>query len=224
MKRIFFIIMAILSFNLVSAGLQLEWTNDYCNTDFNCFDNAICISAYTTNDIFVLSSKSDANVFEAERYGKEGMCAKIFYDVGNNEKVYYSNYVGTQNIPDVVVEAVECPACSVCENITTIKYVNQTVYEDKIIRAFKWSYAGAFLFIALVLLITEFFYVRKRMNNKLNKKYGKRIGQLDALDKQYPGFSDRNIKVKTLSEEELNKIINKSWSLGMGTKKRHRIF
>ena len=220
----YLLIFIILSTTVIASDRALEWTNDYCNTDFNCFEDAICITQYTTNEIYGLSSKSDANVFEAQRYGKEGMCAKMFTDTGDI-RIYYTNYVGTQDIPNIVVEEVTCPACIVCENETDIEYVNVSVptpYEVEIIKT-NWYSIIVVTILFVGLMIGGFFYIRKKMNKNFYKKYGKRIVQLDALDDQFKGITDKIIKtndiknknvvikkktldynIKTLSDKELN--------------------
>ena len=212
------LVLVLLSTTVMASDLQLEWDVKYCNTDFDCSSAYICITSYTDSEIFSLSSRSDSNVFKAMKLNKEGMCARVYYDVDEDNRIYYNKYVGTQNIPEessymksVLLEdqlidlynkgkgmsSSVCEECQVCEN--------KTEYEDKII--IEQHYFGLVwsIIIFLILMVGEYYFYKY----KFTKKYGSKIAQFERLQKFSPDFVKRE-NIKSLSIEEMSKRIKAS--------------
>jgi len=228
-KKIMLIVFAILMICMVTnsvSAISLEWTNQYCDIDLDCAkidSKSICITKYTSDDIFSLSSKSDVNIITAEMFDKLGKCAKVYYQNGD-DRFYYDKYVGTQSIPSEVIEEILCP---VCENktITVTEYINVTNPVQDETCENNTQTSTIFLVVSplftVIFMGLVFYYQRKvkKLKIEFNEKIAKvqdKIREADNIKKREsfaPGLNARiynNSSIKQLSVEEMNKKIKDS--------------
>jgi len=174
---IILILLCSLTFGKELNVMSLEWTDSYCDTDFDCRADSICITQYTESYITSMSVFSETKINKAKEVGKEGMCAKTFAWLTEDYKHYFTKYKGTLELPEKIT----------CKNETIVKYQNVTVpikvpvEVEKIIIKNNWSLLAL---IVLASLIIEYFAI----NLYKDKKHKEKLKELEPLiqkGKQY---------------------------------------
>ncbi len=192
MKIIINFVLIILLLVTATNAVSLEWQNQYCDVDMTCkkiVPDSICITKYTDDSVFSLSSKSDVNVITAQQLGYEGKCARIYHKIDDTNKVYYNTFVGTLTIPEKVVKTeLECPVVE-----PEIVYLNQTRYEEVIVveTDYFWTIIVSLMFSMII--ISMLLFIK-------SKKYVSKSKQFDRLKSFSPTFVRQNLKGKSMKE------------------------